>query len=66
MKGVNEQTYEYHCRCRNSSGRQCSATEEEVDDFETGQGMGHELNPMRPYLETGRHTTWNDELYRKG
>jgi hypothetical protein len=43
-----------------------SATEEEVDDFETGQGMGHELNPMRPYLETGRHTTWNDELYRKG
>jgi len=24
--------------------------------------MGPQLNPMRPYLETGRHTTWNDEL----
>lgn len=38
------------------------ATENEVDDFENGHGMGPQLNPMRPYLETGRHTIWNDDL----
>ena len=38
------------------------ATEEEVDDFGDGQTVGPELNPMRPYLETSRHTMWNDEL----
>jgi hypothetical protein len=38
------------------------ATEEEVDDFEDGHAVGPELNPMRPYLNTSRHTRWNDEL----
>jgi hypothetical protein len=38
------------------------ATEEEADDFEDGQTAGPELDPMRPYLDTGRHTRWNDEL----
>jgi hypothetical protein len=38
------------------------ATEEETDDFEDGQTVGPELDPMRPYLDTGRHTRWNDEL----
>jgi hypothetical protein len=38
------------------------ATEEEADDFEDGQTVGPELDPMRPYLDTGRHTRWNDEL----
>ena len=38
------------------------ATEEEVDDFEDGQAEGPELSPMRPYLNTGRHTRWNNEL----
>ena len=38
------------------------ATEEEVDDFGDGQIAGPELDPMRPYLDTGRHTSWNDEL----
>jgi hypothetical protein len=38
------------------------ATEEEADDFENGQTEGPELNPMRPYLETARYTTWNYEL----
>ena len=38
------------------------ATEEEADDFEEGYTEGPELNPMRPYLETGRNTKWNYEL----
>jgi hypothetical protein len=38
------------------------ATEEEADDFEDGQTVGPELDPMRPYLDTGRHTRWNDEI----
>ena len=38
------------------------ATEEEVDSFEDDQTVGPELNQMRPYLATGRHTRWNDEL----
>ena len=38
------------------------ATEEEADNFEDGQTAGPELNPMRPYLDTGRHTKWNYEL----
>jgi hypothetical protein len=37
-------------------------TEEDADDFEDGQTVGPELNPMRPYLDTSRHTRWNDEL----
>ena len=32
------------------------ATEEEADEFEDGQAVGPNLNPMRPYLDTGRHT----------
>ena len=38
------------------------ATEEEADDFEDGQNMGPGLNPMRPYLDTVKHTRWNDDL----
>ena len=38
------------------------ATEEDADDFEDGQTVGPNLNPMRPYLDTGRHTRWNYEL----
>jgi hypothetical protein len=38
------------------------ATEEEADDFEDGQTVGPDLNPMRPYLNTSRRTSWNDEL----
>ena len=38
------------------------ATEEEVDEFEEGLIGGPKLNPMRPYLETGRCTKWNYEL----
>ncbi|KAF8810359.1 hypothetical protein BYT27DRAFT_7209607 [Phlegmacium glaucopus] len=37
-------------------------TEEEADDFEEGQAVGPELNPMRPYLDTSKHTRWNNEL----
>jgi hypothetical protein len=29
---------------------------------EDGQTVGPNLNPMSPYLDTGRHTRWNDEL----
>lgn len=38
------------------------ATEEEADDFENGENDGPLLDPMRPYLETGRNTKWNYEL----
>ena len=38
------------------------ATDEEVNDFNDGLTVGPKLNPMRPYLNTSRHTTWNDEL----
>ncbi|KAF8801718.1 hypothetical protein BYT27DRAFT_7114412 [Phlegmacium glaucopus] len=37
-------------------------TEEEADDFEEGQAVGPELNPMHPYLDTSKHTRWNNEL----
>src|SRR5271154_513560 len=38
------------------------ATEEDVDDFEDGQTVGPEVNPMCPYLDSSRHTRWNNEL----
>jgi hypothetical protein len=38
------------------------ATEEEVDDFEEGITTGPDLCPMRPYLNSTRHTSWNDAL----
>jgi hypothetical protein len=42
--------------------RVCCASEEEVNDFEEGTATGPELCPMRPYLNSNRHTTWNDVL----
>lgn len=41
------------------------ATEEEVEEFEEGITTGPELCPMRPYLDSFRHTSWNDELCEK-
>jgi hypothetical protein len=38
------------------------ATEEEVDEFEEGTTAAPQLCPMRPYLNTARHTSWNDAL----
>jgi len=40
----------------------CCASEDEVQDFEEGTTTGPDLCPMRPYLNSGRHTTWNDAL----
>jgi hypothetical protein len=41
------------------------ATDEEVDEFEEGTAPGPELSPMRPYLDSTRHTSWNDALCEK-
>jgi hypothetical protein len=38
------------------------ATEEEVDSFEEGVIGDPKLEPMRPYLETVKHTLWNEVL----
>jgi hypothetical protein len=38
------------------------ATEEDADDFEDGETVGPELNPMCPYLDSSRYTRWNNEL----
>jgi len=38
------------------------ATEEEVDNFEDDPTVGPELDPMRPYLNSSKHTRWNYEL----
>jgi hypothetical protein len=46
------------------SGLYC-ATEEEVEEFEEGTTTGPELCPMRPYLNSPRHTSWNDTLCEK-
>jgi len=43
------------------SGVDC-ATEEEVDEFEEGTTTAPELCPMHPYLNSARHTSWNDAL----
>src|SRR5271169_2698864 len=43
------------------SGIDC-ATEEEVDEFEEGTTTPPVLCPMRPYLNSTRHTSWNDTL----
>ena len=39
-------------------------TEEDIDYFEDGQTEGPDLNPMCPYLNTGRHTRWNHKLFK--
>ncbi|KAF8806866.1 hypothetical protein BYT27DRAFT_7256879 [Phlegmacium glaucopus] len=36
-------------------------TEEQADNFEEG-AVGPELNPMHLYLDTSKHTRWNNEL----
>lgn len=38
------------------------ATEEEIKEFEEGTMTGPGLCPMRPYLNSTRHTSWNDTL----
>jgi hypothetical protein len=38
------------------------ATEDDVDEFEDNPTVGPDLNPMRPYLDSGRQTKWNYEL----
>ena len=38
------------------------ATEEEVEEFREGTIAGPEVDPMRPYLNSARHTSWNDAL----
>ena len=38
------------------------ATKEEVEGFEEGTTTGPDLCPMRPYLNSIRHTAWNDAL----
>ena len=38
------------------------ATDEEVNKFEEGITTAPELSPMRPYLNSTRHTSWNDTL----
>jgi hypothetical protein len=38
------------------------ATEEEVEEFEEGTTTGPDLSPMRPYLNSTRHNSWNDAL----
>ena len=43
------------------SGVDC-AMAEEVEEFEEGTIAAPELDPMRPYLDTTRHTSWNDVL----
>jgi hypothetical protein len=43
------------------SGVNC-ATEEEVDEYQEGITTGPELCPMRPYLNSNQHTSWNDAL----
>jgi|SRR5271154_2263979 len=43
------------------SGIYC-ATEEEVDEFEEGTTTAPLLDPMRPYLNSARRTSWNDAL----
>jgi len=39
-----------------------SATVEEIEEFEEGTAMGPELDPMRPFLASSKHNSWNDEL----
>jgi len=43
------------------SGVDC-AMEEEVEGFEEGTTKGPELEPMRPFLNSPQHTSWNDVL----
>jgi hypothetical protein len=38
------------------------ATEKEIKEFEEGTATGPDLCPMRPYLNSTRHTSWNDAL----
>jgi hypothetical protein len=38
------------------------ATEEEVEEFSEGITTGPEIDPMRPYLNSARQTSWNDAL----
>jgi hypothetical protein len=38
------------------------ATEEEVEEFSEGTAAGPEIDPMRPYLNSARQTSWNDAL----
>jgi hypothetical protein len=38
------------------------ATEEEIKEFEEGTTTGPGLCPMHPYLNSTRHTSWNDTL----
>ncbi|KAF8814441.1 hypothetical protein BYT27DRAFT_7206096 [Phlegmacium glaucopus] len=37
-------------------------TEEDADNFEDNQTVGPELDPMCLYLNTSKHTRWNDKL----
>ena len=46
------------------SGVDC-ATEEEVDEYEEGITEDPGLSPMRPYLDSPRHNSWNDILCEK-
>lgn len=38
------------------------ATEEEVEGFSEGTMTAPEIDPMRPYLNSTRQTSWNDAL----
>ena len=38
------------------------ATEVEVEEFNEGTGAGPEINPMCPYLNSNKQTSWNDAL----
>ena len=38
------------------------ATDEEVNDFEEGIMTAPKLFPMCPYLNSSKHTSWNDVL----
>ena len=38
------------------------ATDEEVNNFEEGITTAPDLSPMHPYLNSTRHTSWNDAL----
>jgi hypothetical protein len=38
------------------------ATEDEIGDYEEGTTTGPELHPMRPFLDSCRNNSWNNDL----
>jgi len=39
-----------------------SVTKEEIEEFEEGTGVAPKLDPMRPFLQSGKQNSWNDTL----